>query len=111
MILKLIKNFHYKLKEPTAKALVVTNDMINNFNNLFWIIIEDDVNCCWDRKDGELTHVSREFMRLLANTYLPNIDIDIFLSLADKAREKGNEQEMDDLNNPKKKSKDEESVW
>ena len=102
---ELIKNFHYKLKEPTAKALVVTNDMINNFNNLFELSSKMTLTAAEIGKDGELTHVSREFMRLLANTYLPNIDIDIFLSLADKAREKGNEQEMNDLNNPKRNPK------
>jgi hypothetical protein len=84
---------------PTAKQLNVTSEMINNFNALSELLI----NTCLSKEEtkggsgteGEPANdIVREYKKLLIAEYIPQIDIDRFDELADKARSIANERKL-----------------
>lgn len=96
---EILQHMKFCLRMPTAKQLNVTSEMINNFNALSELLI----NTCLSKEEtkggsgteGEPTNdIVREYKKLLIAEYIPQIDIDRFDELADKARSIANERKL-----------------
>jgi hypothetical protein len=95
----ILQHMKFCLRMPTAKQLNVTSEMINNFNALSELLI----NTCLSKEEtkggsgteGEPANdIVREYKKLLIAEYIPQIDIDRFDELADKARSIANERKL-----------------
>ena len=96
---EILQHMKFCLRMPTAKQLNVTSEMINNFNALSELLINT-----WlskeETKGGSGTEgepandIVREYKKLLIAEYIPQIDIDRFDELADKARSIANERKL-----------------
>lgn len=96
---EILQHMKFCLRMPTAKQLNVTSEMINNFNALSELLI----NTCLSKEEtkggsgteGEPANdIVREYKKLLIAEYIPQIDIDRFDELADKARSIANERKL-----------------
>ena len=96
---EILQHMKFCLRMPTAKQLNVTSEMINNFNALSELLI----NTCLSKEEtkggsgteGEPANdIVREYKKLLIAEYIPQIDIDRFDELADKARSIVNERKL-----------------
>ena len=96
---EILQHMKFCLRMPTAKQLNVTSEMINNFNALSELLI----NTCLRKEEtkggsgteGEPANdIVREYKKLLIAEYIPQIDIDRFDELADKARSIANERKL-----------------
>lgn len=96
---EILQHMKFCLRMPTAKQLNVTSEMINNFNALSELLI----NTCLSKEEtkggsgteGEPANdIVREYKKLLISEYIPQIDIDRFDELADKARSIANERKL-----------------
>lgn len=96
---EILQHMKFCLRMPTAKQLNVTSEMINNFNALSELLI----NTCLSKEEtkggsgteGEPANdIVREYKKLLIAEYIPQIDIDRFDDLADKARSIANERKL-----------------
>lgn len=96
---EILRHMKFCLRMPTAKQLNVTSEMINNFNALSELLI----NTCLSKEEtkggsgteGEPANdIVREYKKLLIAEYIPQIDIDRFDELADKARSIANERKL-----------------
>ena len=100
---EILQHMKFCLRMPTAKQLNVTSEMINNFNALSELLI----NTCLRKEEtkggsgteGEPANdIVREYKKLLIAEYIPQIDIDRFDELADKARSIANERKLKKIN-------------
>lgn len=100
---EILQHMKFCLRMPTAKQLNVTSEMINNFNALSELLI----NTCLSKEEtkggsgteGEPANdIVREYKKLLIAEYIPQIDIDRFDELADKARSIANERKLKKIN-------------
>lgn len=96
---EILQHMKFCLRMPTAKQLNVTSEMINNFNALSELLI----NTCLSKEEtkggsgteGEPANdIVRAYKKLLIAEYIPQIDIDRFDELADKARSIVNERKL-----------------
>lgn len=103
---EILQHMKFCLRMPTAKQLNVTSEMINNFNALSELLI----NTCLSKEEtkggsgteGEPANdIVREYKKLLIAEYIPQIDIDRFDELADKARSIANERKLKKIDKQK----------
>lgn len=93
---EIIRDLKYVLKMPTAKTLNVTVEMINNFNALLEVVLPIFLRKEELDTDEKPSETAREYKKLLLAEYIPQIDIDHFNELAEKARNTANNTRMEE---------------
>lgn len=98
----ILKTLRFTLQMPTAKTLSVTNEMISNFNSMAEMLIstfltkeeQKEADADTENRGG----VVREYRKQLIRTLIPQIDVDKFEELADKARNIANPNKLRETN-------------
>lgn len=83
-----IATMHYVLRMPMAKQLNVTTEMINNYEAIADMSVKTFLKQSEIKSNGDgYSDVVREFRKGILHDLIPQIDIDHFEELANKARE------------------------
>ena len=85
----LLKNLKYVFRQPAAKTLGVTVEMINNFTALKDTVLPIFLNPNELGESDKPSETAREFTKLLLHEHIPQIDLDHYEELADQARAVG----------------------
>lgn len=85
----LLKNLKYVFRQPAAKTLGVTVEMINNFAALKDTVLPIFLNPDELGESDKPSETAREFTKLLLHEHIPQIDLDHYEELADQARAVG----------------------
>lgn len=85
----LLKNLKYVFRQPAAKTLGVTVEMINNFTALKDTVLPIFLTPAELGESDKPSETAREFTKLLLHEHIPQIDLDHYEELADQARAVG----------------------
>ncbi len=97
----LLSTLHYVLRMPMAKQLNVTTEMIQNFDAVAEMSVKTFLSADEAKppQNGEgYSDVVREFRKLMIADMIPQMDIDHFEELANKARENAGKLKLAETN-------------
>lgn len=96
-----IATMHYVLRMPMRKQLEVTTDMIQNFESLSEMMVKTFLSADEAKPPQNTEGYSdtvREFRKLTLSDMIPQLDIDHYEELANKARENANKLKLAETN-------------
>lgn len=88
----LLKNLKFKFRMPSKKVLEITNDKLNNLQNIMELAVQVFLTAKEAKQtdDGD-TDVVREYKKQIIGEYAPELDIERLEELANVARDKANQ--------------------
>jgi hypothetical protein len=88
----LLKNLKFKFRMPSKKTLEITNDKLNNLQNIMELAVQVFLTAKEAKQtdDGD-TDVVREYKKQIIGEYAPELDIERLEELANVARDKANQ--------------------
>ena len=98
---EVLSTLHYVLRMPMAKQLNVTTEMIQNFDAVAEMSVKTFLTAEEAKapQNGEgFSDTVREFRKLLIADFIPQIDVDHFEELANKARELAGKRKLAETN-------------
>lgn len=100
-----LQNLKFVFRMPTAKQLTVTAEKINNFNALYELTSQTFLSpeeLKGNKDEGENnSKVAREFKKLLLAEHMPELDIDRYEELANRARDEANKERLNNAESNK----------
>lgn len=99
---EIIETLKFSFKMNNRKTLDVTNEMLNNFNQvrqtLHEVFMTKEERAEEEGKDENLGGVSREFDKLLISEYMSSLDVDHIEEMLNLARERASKRKLNESN-------------